>query len=117
MKISIKFIIGWMMVSMVAINFPSNNLCKAASLYAQADLLDIKTRHKPEVLSTPEQNIPLSQVEQMEQKGFSKWIWIGLGLIVVGGAALALGGGGGGGGDGGDGGGGDGGTGDVSINW
>ena len=113
MRMSIKFIIGWMILSMVAINFPGSTLCNAASLYAQADLLDFKTRHKPEVLSTPEKDIPLTEVEKTEKKGFSKWVWIGLGVLAVGGAALALGGGGGGdgGGDGGDG------TGDVSITW
>ena len=111
MRMSIKFIIGWMILSMVTINFPGSSLCNAASLYAQADLFDTKTRHKPEVLSTPEKDIPLTEVEKTEKKGFSKWVWIGLGVLAVGGAALALGGGGGGGGvDGG-------GTGDVSITW
>ena len=100
MGTTIKFIIGWMILSMVAINFPSSALCYAASLYAQADLLDTKTRHEPEALSTPEKDIPLTQVEKKEKKGFSKWVWIGLGVLVFGGAALALGGGGGdGGGD------------------
>jgi hypothetical protein len=108
---SIKFIIGWMILSMVTINFPGSSLCNAASLYAQADLFDTKTRHKPEVLSTPEKDIPLTEVEKTEKKGFSKWVLIGLGVLAVGGAALALGGGGGGG----DGGGG--GTGDVPITW
>jgi hypothetical protein len=98
MRMSIKFIIGWMILSMVAINFPGSTLCNAASLYAQADLLDVKTRHKPEGLSTPEKDIPLTKVEKTEKKGFSKWVWIGLGVLAVGGAALALGGGGGGGG-------------------
>jgi hypothetical protein len=83
-------------------------------LYAQADLFDTKTRHKPEVLSTPEKDIPLTEVEKTEKKGISKWVWIGLGVLAVGGAALALGGGSGGsGGSGVDGGG----TGDVSITW
>ena len=111
MSMSIKFIIGWMILSMVTINFPGSTLCNAASLYAQADLFDTKTRHKPEVLSTPEKDIPLTEVEKTEKKGFSKWVLIGLGVLAVGGAALALGGGGGGG----DGGGG--GTGDVPITW
>ena len=115
MRISIKFIIGWMILSMVAINYPGSTLCNAASLYAQADLLDHKTQHKPEVLSTAEKDIPLTEVEKTEKKGFSKWVWIGLGLIAIGGAALAIGGGGGDGGGGGGGGGG--GTGDVSITW
>jgi hypothetical protein len=108
---SIKLIIGWVILSMVSINFPGCTRCNATSLYAQADLLDFKTQHKPEVLSTPEKDIPLTEVEKTEKKGFSKWVWIGLGVLAVGGAALALGGGGGG--DGG----GDDGTGDVSITW
>lgn len=114
MRMSIKLIIGWVILSMVAVNFPGCTRCNAASLYAQADLLDFKTQHKPEVLSTPEKDIPLTEVERAEKKGFSKWVWIGLGVLAVGGAALALGGGGGGGGGGGDD---DGGTGDVSITW
>jgi hypothetical protein len=109
MRLSIKFTIVWMIMSMVAINFPGSTLCNAASLYAQADLLDFKTRHKPEVLSTPEKDIPLTEVEKTDKKGFGKWVWIGLGVLAVGCAALAIGGGGGG--DGGDG------TGDVSITW
>jgi hypothetical protein len=107
MRMSIKFIIGWMILSMVAINYPGTTLCNAASLYAQADLLDIKTRHKPEGFSTPEKDMPLTEVIKTEKKGFSKWAWIGLGVLAVGCAALALGGGGGS-GDG---------TGDVSITW
>jgi hypothetical protein len=109
---SIKFIIGWMILTMVTINFPSSTPCNAGPLYAQADLIGIKTLHRPEVLSTPEKDIPLKEVEKTEKKGLSKWVLIGLGLLAVGGAALALGGGGGsdGGGDGG-------GTRDVSITW
>jgi hypothetical protein len=112
---SIKFIIVWMILSMVVINFPSYNLCKADSLYAQADLMDTKTRHTPKVLSMPEQDIPLREVEKTEKEGLNKWVWIGLGVLAVCGTALALGGGGGGGGSGDSGG--DDGTGDVSIAW
>lgn len=114
MRMSIKLITGWMILSMVAINFPGSTLCNAASLYAQADLLDTKTRHTPEVLFTPEQDLPQAQVEKTEKKGFSTWVWIGLGVLAVGGAALALGGGGGD--DGGSGGSG-GETGNVSVAW
>jgi hypothetical protein len=115
---SIKFIIGWMILSMVTINFPGSTLCNAASLYAQADLFGIKTQHRPEVLSTPEKDIPLTEVEKTEKKGFSNWVWIGLGVLAVSVAAMALGGGGGGGGgSGGDSGGDSGGTGDVPITW
>ena len=40
MRMSIKFIIGWMILSMVTINFSGSTLCNAASLYAQADLFE-----------------------------------------------------------------------------
>ena len=112
MRMSNKFIIGWMILSMVAINFPVGTPCNAATLYAQADLLDTKTQHKPEGLSSSEKDIPLAEVEKTERKGFSKWVWVGLGILAVGGAAFALGGGGGGdGGNSGDG------TGDATITW
>jgi len=112
MRMSKELIIGWMILSMVAVNFPGRASCDAGSLYAQADLLDTKTRHEPEALSTPEKDIPLTEVEETEKKGFSRWVWIGLGVLIVGGAALALGGGGAGdGADGADG------TGDASITW
>ena len=114
MRMSIKFIISWMILPMVTINFPGSSLCNAASLYAQADLFGIKTHHKPEVLSTPEKDIPLTEVEKKEKKGFRNWVWIGLGVLAVSFAALALGGGGGGGGGSG---GNAGGTGDVPITW
>jgi hypothetical protein len=111
MRMSIKFIIGWMILSMVAINFPGGALCHAASLYAQADLSYTKTLYKPEALSTPEQDIPLKEVEKTGKKGFSKWAWVGIGVLAVGAAALALGGGGGGGDEGGEA------TGGASITW
>jgi hypothetical protein len=110
MRITIKLIIGWVILSMIAINFPGSTLCNAASMYAQADLLDTNTRHMPEALSTPEQDIPLTEVEETEKKGFSKWVWIGLGVVAVGGVALLIGGSGGGDSDG-DG------TGEASITW
>ncbi len=112
MRMSIRCIIGWVILSMVAINFPGSTLfCNAASLYAQADLLDTKTRYEPEALSAPEKDIPPTEVEKTEKKGFGKWAWIGLGVLAVGCAALAIGGGGGGDGAAG------GGTGDASITW
>ena len=116
MRMSIKFIIGCVILSMVTINFPGSSLCSAASLYAQADLFGIKTQHTPQVLSTPEKDIPLTEVAKKEKKGFSNWVLIGLGVLAVSVAAMALGGGGGGGGGGGSGGG-SGGTGDVPITW
>jgi len=54
------------------------------------------TTHSPEVWTTSEEKIPVEIVE----KKTSKWVWIGLGaLLLAGGAAAAAGGGGGGGDD------------------
>src|SRR3972149_5365147 len=72
------------------------------------------TRAQPEVLATPEEDIPVEKIE----KGGVRWYWIVLGLAVIGGAAAAAGGGGGGSTGGGDGGGGGGGsTGTQTAAW
>lgn len=49
------------------------------------------TAHSPEVWTTQEEKIPVELVE----KKTSKWVWIGLGVLALGGAAAAAGGGGG----------------------
>ena len=84
----------------------------AAPGETQADSLI--TANQPEMMTTPEERIP---VDEVKESGYSKWVWIGLGVVVVGAAAaLAGGGGGGGGGD-------DGGTpaatdeGNVEVTW
>ena len=72
------------------------------------------TRAQPEVLATPEEDIPVEKIE----KGGVRWYWIVLGLAVIGGAAAAAGGGGGGSTGGGDGvGGGGGSTGTITAAW
>ncbi len=68
------------------------------------------TNHPPETVSTPEEDIPMKVVKKK-----SKWPWVLLGVLVVGGVAAA--GGSGGSGDDGGGGGGDGDEGDVTVTW
>ena len=72
-------------------------------LYAKAGI----TKHKPEILSTPEENIPTIKVKKT-----SGWTWLIL-VALLGGVAAAAGGGGGGSG----GGGGTTTTGDVTVGW
>lgn len=48
------------------------------------------TAHPPEVWTTPEEKIPVELVE----KKTSKWVWIGLGALLLAGGAAAAGGGG-----------------------
>ena len=50
------------------------------------------TVHSPKVWTTPEEKIPVELVE----KKVSKWVWIGLGVLAIGGAAAAAAGAGGG---------------------
>jgi hypothetical protein len=49
------------------------------------------TQHEPKIMSTQEKEIP-KVTDEKKQKGLKKYLWIGLGtLLVGGGAALALG--------------------------
>ena len=70
------------------------NLCLPgiSSAYEGSVVADAKTtKAQPEVLATPEEDIPVEKIE----KGGVRWYWIVLGLAVIGGAAAAAGGGGG----------------------
>ena len=88
---------------------PNITFADQHDLFAKADI----TKHKPEVLSTPEEPIPTTKVKKT-----SGWTWVIL-LGLAGGAAAGLAAGagseeesdGGGGGDG------DGDTGDVVVTW
>jgi hypothetical protein len=61
------------------------------------DIKEEITKHAPEMRSTPEENIPVEVVK----KRVATWVWVVLGLLVVGGtlALVTAGGGGGGGGN------------------
>jgi len=61
------------------------------------DIEEEITKHAPEMRSTPEENIP---VEVVKKRG-AIWVWVVLGLLVVGGtlALVTTRGGGGGGGN------------------
>ena len=52
------------------------------------------TKHPPEMRASPEQNIPVEKVEEKR----TSWIWVVLGVILVGAVVAAAAGGGGGGG-------------------
>jgi len=67
-------------------------LPQISSAYEGSVVADAKTtKSQPEVLATPEEDIPVEKIE----KGGVRWYWIVLGLAVIGGAAAAAGGGGG----------------------
>jgi len=98
MKALKRSIAGLLVLSIVWVGFSVPRICLAASLYAQSNTAP-KTVHEPKIKSMPGQDIPQTIPEEGEKKGVSKWVWVGLGALAIGGAALALGGGGGGGDD------------------
>lgn len=89
---------------------PNISFAEQHHLYAKAGI----TKHKPEILSTPEEEIPT-----IKAKKTSGWSWLIL-IALIGGVAAAAGGAAGGdenGGDGGGGGGNGGDTGNVAVTW
>ncbi len=56
------------------------------------------TTREPQVLTSPEEDIPVATTAS-EEKGGGKWLWTILGVALVGGIIAAAGGGGGGGDD------------------
>ena len=93
-----------LILSVMSLYLPNLTCAEQRPLFAKAGV----TEHKPEILSTPEEDIPT-----IKAKKTSGWTWlIAIGLIggVVAAAAGGDGDGGGGGGGGGD-------TGDVAVTW
>lgn len=109
MKTLKKSIAGVVTISVLGLTYPHFACCAGTRLFVKADQPAI-TQHAPKILSTPAENIPLVEAAPEEKKGISKWVWIGLGVLAVGGIAAAAGGGGGGGGGGSD-------DADVSLSW
>jgi len=60
------------------------------------------TIKKPQVLSSPEENISVTEDTKSKKKSSGKMLWVLLGAALIGGVAAAAGGGGGGGGGGDD---------------
>lgn len=98
---------GVLILSVLGLYFPNAVLAGQGQLYAKADKTTAVTKHTPEVLAPPEENIP---VEKIAKEKTNKWLWGLVGAVLVGGLAAAGGGGGGGGGNGSD-------TGGISVSW
>jgi predicted phage tail protein len=97
-----KILIGALVLAVLNLN--------VATVVLAADpvpaMKDTITKNPPEMLASPEMNIPAGK--KVEGKKSYTWLWWVLGAVVVG-AAAAGGGGGGGGGDSS--------TGGVSVGW
>ncbi len=96
-----------LILSIFSLNFPVMVFAQNEIRIAKTDI----TEHPPMILTTPEVN---TSVEKVQKKTTNKWVWIGLGVLALGGAAAAGGGGDDGGGPqtpaGSD-------TGDVTVTW
>ena len=84
-------------VSVLFLQFPN---AAFGEFYYSAKLSSKITKKAPQILKTPEEDLPIVKKAATPKKGGSKLLWYLLGLGIVGGAAAA--GGGGGGGSGGD---------------
>ena len=107
MKLFKRIFTGMLILLVLNLYLPNIAFSEHRYLYAKAGV----TEHEPEIVSTPEEDMPTVKVKKS-----SGWSWLII-LAVIGGAAAAAGGGGdnGGGGsgvstDGGD-------TGDVTYTW
>jgi len=93
----LKICAGVLTVALLNLQVPAVALAAQGS---DADKSEGITKNPPEMVATPEVNMP----------GGNTWLWWVLGALVVGGAAAAAGGGGGGGGGGSS-------SGSVSVGW
>jgi hypothetical protein len=103
MKSLKKLLTVVLILSLVSVCLPNLAFADQHPVFAKAEI----TTHKPEILSTPEEDIPT-----IKAKKSSGWTWLIL-LGLAGGLAAVAGGGGGGGSS--SGGGGD--SGDVTVTW
>ena len=99
MKVFKKCMIGLLVLAIIAMAFPQSSFCDDKGKLVKPGQKTI-TRHAPVMMSTPEEEITSAMAGGKGKR--SKWLWIGLGVVALGGLAAAAGGGGGGGGGGGD---------------
>lgn len=93
MKVLEKCIIGLLVGAIVGLAFPHPSFCDNKGKLAKQGQKTI-TRHAPVMMSTPEEDIT-SEMAGGKGNRF-KWLWVGLGVVTLGGLLAAAGGGGGG---------------------
>jgi len=94
-----KILSGVLVLSILCFYYPKINLAGQSRLIAKANTATPITKHKPEILSLPEEDIPIEDIEDAAPGKKKTWGWYVLGGAVVIGlivAAAAAGGGGGG---------------------
>jgi succinyl-CoA synthetase beta subunit len=90
-----RCISGLLVIFLTGLYFPKSVSCADPQLIVKVDKNAI-TRHEPKVMAAEEKEIPKVKVEEKKQKGLNKYLWIGLGTLLVGGTVAALAGTGGG---------------------
>jgi len=85
MKSLKKLLMLVLVLSILNLYLPNIAFAENPQLFAKAEI----TKHKPDILSTPEEDIPT-----IKKKKTSSWTWLIL-LVLAGGLAAAVGGGGG----------------------
>jgi hypothetical protein len=89
MRIFKKIFVLLLVVSIMNLYFPQVTFGQASDTRGQAGV----TKNPPEFLTSPELNIPVEKETKT-----AGWVWVALGIVLVGGLAAAAAGGGGGGG-------------------
>lgn len=110
-----KILSGVLVLSLLCLYFPKIGLSGQSRLIAKANTATPITKHKPEILSLPEEDIPIEDIEDAAPGENKTWGWYVLGGAVVVGliVAVAAGSGGGGGSGSGD----DDDDGAVTVSW
>ncbi len=94
-----KILSGALILSLLCLYFPQIGLAGQSRLIAKANTATTITKHKPEILSLPEEDIPIEKVSEAVEGKKKKWLWYVLAGVAVVGLLAAAGGGGGGGSD------------------
>lgn len=80
MKLVKRIFVALLILSVMNLYLPKITFAEQHYVYAKAGV----TKHKPEILSTPEEDIPT-----IKEKKTSGWTWVIL-LVLAGGVAAAL---------------------------
>jgi hypothetical protein len=90
MNILSRCIAGMLTFFLMGLYFPRSAACADPQMIVKSDEKAI-TQHEPQFMSTQKKEIPKVKADGKKQKGLKKYLWIGLGtLLVGGGTALAL---------------------------
>ena len=85
MKLVERIFVALLILSVMNLYLPKITFAEQHYVYAKADI----TKHKPEILSAPEEDIPT-----IKEKKTSGWTWVILAALIGGAAAAASSGGG-----------------------